>query len=309
MSESHNERMNAWTIRRDRFDKRQLPALVRELWRGRPESLRWVGQAYNIVYRFEAEGGGCYLRICHSVLHPLPKAHQVMHFLRFLADRDVPVGKPLPSVRGNYIESLPDGYYAAAQSEAPGTEMSAHLLDLSVYEAWGQSLGRLHAASRHYQPSPAIDYAFPTVQRFWRNIASTVRTAAPELQRIYAQLTEYMNGLPPNDYGLIHGDYRPGNVIWDGSTARTVDFDEPNYHWYIADVSRALLELSGQPPAQRRRFREAFMRGYQAEHPLDEFWVRQLPQFGQHRGMLMSMWNLQEGGSEISEWALRQLAW
>lgn len=73
----------------------------------------------------------------------------------------------------------------------------------------------------------------------------------------------------------IHGDYGPGNVIRDGAIARTVDFDEPNVHWYIADVSRALLEFYDRPLEQR----QAFMRGYQAEHPIDEFWVTQLSQF------------------------------
>lgn len=39
------------------------------------------------------------------------------------------------------------------------------------------------------------------------------------------------------------------------------------------------------------------MRGYQSEHRIDDFWVTQLPQFGQPRGMLMRLWDLQEGGS------------
>ena len=300
-----------WPSRRDSFDQGSLPAIVRELWRGRPESLQWVGQAYNIVYRFESAGAGYYLRICHSVLHPLPKARQVMRFLRFLADNDVPVGKPVLSVRGNDIEILEDGYYAAAQTEAPGEEISAHLLDLSVYEAWGRSLGKLHAASRRYRPSTDIDYDFPTVQDFWTNVESTARAASPEIRWAYVQLTDDMQALPRHDYGLIHGDYRPGNVIWDGETARTVDFDEPNYHWYIADISRALLELSVQPPPRRRRFRELFMRGYQREHRIDDFWVTQLPLFGQHRGMLMHLWDLQEGGSGrySREWALRRYEW
>lgn len=300
-----------WQIKRDGFDHRFVPDLARELWRGDPASLRLISQDYNIVYRFEAEGRGYYLRICHPVLHPLPKARQVMGFLRFLAVNDVPVGRPAPSVNGRYIETLKGGYYAAAQVEAPGRAMSQHMLDLSVYEAWGRSLGKLHAASRRYQPDPAIDYKFPTVQRFWENITPTVRASSRELQRVYAELTAYTGSLPAHDYGLIHGDYRPGNVIWDGTTATTIDFDEPNYHWYIADISRALMELSDQPWKRRRAFRDAFMAGYASEHRIDDFWLTQLPRFGQHRAMLMHMWEVQEGGcwSEIVRWALRPMAW
>ena len=178
-------------------------------------------------------------------------------------------------------------------------------------QPWGRSLGRLHAASREYQPDSAIDYQFPTVQQFWRNIAPTVAAATAPLQRAYAELSEWMQGLPAHDVGLIHGDYRPGNVIWDGATARTIDFDEPNVHWYIADVCRALLELWGRPRADRLAFRRAFMRGYLQEHEIDPWWVTQLPSFAQHRGMFMLAWDLQEGGAgnEAWRWALERVAW
>ena len=169
-----------WHKKRDSFDQTLVPALARELWRGDPASLRWIGQDYNIVFRFEAGGRGYYLRICHTSLHRLPKARQVMRFLRFLAAERVPVGEPIPSVNGKFIEVLEGGYYAAAQKEVPGQVMEAFALDRSVYEAWGQSLGKMHAASRRYQPDPAIDYEFPTVQQFWRNIAPTVAGASAE---------------------------------------------------------------------------------------------------------------------------------
>lgn len=301
-----------WHSKRDSFNHDRLPDLIRNLWDGNPDSLKLVGQAYNIVYRFEAGGKGYYLRIGHEVLHPLNKVQHVMHFLRFLADNDVSVGQPVQSTKGNYIEILESGYYAAAQTEALGAEIGLDHTELSVYEAWGQSLGKLHAVSRRYEPSPEIDYQLPTVQGFWKNIEQTIYTESPpQVQAIYAQLTEYMYNLPKHDYGLIHGDYRPGNVIWDGMTARTVDFDEPNFHWYLADISRALLEFHDRPLEQRRAFRQAFMRGYQTEHIIDEFWVSQLPQFGQMRGLLMYAWDLQEGNDGLGamDWILKPVAW
>ena len=143
----------------------------------------------------------------------------MLHFLRYLADNDVPVGIPIPSARGNFIELLDGGDFPAAQQEAPGQVMTRHMLDFSGYETWGRSQGKLHAASRSYQPDPAIDYGFSTVQQFWKNIESTVLEPSPELRWIYADLTACMRNLPPRDYGLIHGDYRPGNVIWGGGSA------------------------------------------------------------------------------------------
>lgn len=300
-----------WARAKARFDHTAVPRLIRDHWAGVAASARFISQDYNIVYRFEGGGGGYYLRICHESLHPLPKARQVLRFLRYLARADVPVGAPVPAVSGAYIVTLGDGYYAAAQREAPGSNMERHLRDISVYGAWGRSLGQLHAASRHYQPDANIPYTLPTVQGFWLNIEPTVQRATPEIQRIYAELSDWMARLPLRDYGLIHGDYRPGNVIWDGATARAIDFDEPNYHWYIADVSRALLELFPLPIAERRRFRRAFLRGYLSAHAIDERWISQLPYFAQQRALLMYAWDLQEGvsGSWALGWALEKVGW
>ncbi len=120
-----------------------------------------------------------------------------------------------------------------------------------------------------------------------------------------------MECLPRRDYGLTHGDYRPGNVVWDGQVARTIDFDEPNFHWLIADVARALMELRDLPLARRRRHREEFLRGYRAEREIEPFRVGQLPYFVQHRALLMRAWDLQEGGSwrEAEAWSLERVGW
>ncbi len=300
-----------WFRARDSFDHSRVPPLVQQRWGGDPQAVQFISADYNIVFRFERGGRGYYLRICHEVLHPLPEARQVMHFLRYLAGCGVPVGEPIPAASGEFIEVLADGFFASAQREAPGALMEAHAHDIAVYEAWGRSLGKLHAASRNYQRDKNIDYEFPTVQRFWKNIAPTIENASPQLQNVYAELSDWMQNLPKCDYGLIHGDYRPGNVIWDGTTARTIDFDEPNFHWYIADICRALLELWDKPLEERRARRREFMRGYLREHKIDEFWVGQLPFFAQHRAMLMHAWDVQEGSSwqEGKLWALERVGW
>lgn len=300
-----------WFRVRDSFDHSRVPQLVQRRWHGDPASVRFISSAYNIVFRFERDGRGYYLRICHAVLHRLAKARQVMHFLRYLAKQGVPVGEPVPAASGEFLEVLADGFFASAQIEAPGEKMSGYLHDAAIFEAWGNSLGKLHAASRQYRADTSIPYQFPTVQTFWRNIAPAISTASVDLRRAYAELTDWMRGLPPHDYGLIHGDHRPGNVIWDGMTARTIDFDEPNYHWYVADISRALLELWDRALEERQARRRAFMRGYLREHRIDEWWIEELPFFVQHRALLMVAWTLQEGGNpgRALEWVVKRVGW
>ncbi|MCY4147392.1 MAG: phosphotransferase [Chloroflexi bacterium] len=300
-----------WFRVRDSFDHSRVAPLAQARWGGDPASLRFISSAYNIVFRFERDGRGYYLRICHSVLHKLEKARQVMHFLRYLAEQGVPVGEPVPAISGEFIEVLADGFFASAQIEAPGENLSRCWQDPAIFEAWGASLGKLHTASRQYRANTSIAYQFPTAQTFWRNIAPTMAAASGELRRAYAELTAWMQGLPPHDYGLIHGDHRPGNVIWDGTTARIIDFDEPNHHWYVADIARALLELWDMPLEARQIRRKAFMRGYLRKHKIAARWIDELPFFIQHRALLMVAWTLQEGGKpgRALDWALRRVGW
>ena len=143
-----------WRRARDTFEHETAPSLIRDLYHGDPASLQFISADYNIVYRFEACGRGFYLRICHTALHPLPKARQVMGFLRFLADDGVPVGAPVASVHGEFIEALPGGYFASAQIEAPGQLMTRHMLDCKVYRAWGRSLACCTPPHAAFNPIP-----------------------------------------------------------------------------------------------------------------------------------------------------------
>ena len=144
-----------WHIKRDSFDHQRVAGLARDLWRGDPTSLRLIGCDYNIVYRFEAQGQGfpADIRICHSVLHALPShgyrnpRAQVICASFLLAAENVPVGAPVAhQVNGELHRAT--GRAAIVRGWPPrrvewripgqDLEQQRDLLDLSVYDSWGQ---------------------------------------------------------------------------------------------------------------------------------------------------------------------------
>ncbi|MEQ8676234.1 MAG: phosphotransferase [Aggregatilineales bacterium] len=288
-----------WQQLRDGFDHEHIDPFITRHWNATPGTSMFISAAYNIIYRFQANGAGYYLRICHPILHSIEDANATLAYLRHLAENGAPVNRPVKSVNGMYIERLPDDFYAQVVTEAQGEEIGLDHTDLRVYEAWGESLGKLHRAATSFQPPQGTHY--PTVQRFWENVRETALRQDDPLREAFLRVDTWLKTLSTqDDYGLCHGDYRPGNVIWDTENfqAVTVDFDEPNYHWFISDVVRALLEFYDRPLAQRQAYRTAFLRGYCTARELDDTWqakwVPQMTDFAQMRGLLMHLWTIQE---------------
>ena len=288
-----------WQHIRDGFDHLAVPSFIATHWHASPDTAAFISAAYNIIYRFEANGAGYYLRICHPILHSIEDANATLAYLQHLAENGAPVNVPVKSVNGLYIEPLKDDFYAQVVTEAPGEEIGLIHTDLRVYAAWGNSLGKLHRAAASFQPPQGTSY--PTVQRFWENVRETAMRQDEVLREAFLRVDTWLKTLSlEDDYGLCHGDYRPGNVIWDAENflAVTVDFDEPNTHWFISDVVRALLEFHDRPLAERQAYRKAFLRGYCEARELDdewlEKWVPQMTDFAQMRGLLMHLWTVQE---------------
>jgi Ser/Thr protein kinase RdoA (MazF antagonist) len=69
------------------------------------------------------------------------------------------------------------------------------------------------------------------------------------------------------DYGLIHADLVPANVMVDGGTLQMIDFDDGGFGFRLFDIATALLKHLDAPdyPA----LRAALVKGYTSARPID----------------------------------------
>jgi Ser/Thr protein kinase RdoA (MazF antagonist) len=282
-----------WDQIQSQLDHKTLSSLAVKLWTHEPRSLRLINLGINVVYRFENKGEGRYLRLTSASLRSLSEAEAAVDYLNHLSMYGCQVCRPLTSKAGKFIETLSyngQECLATVVQEVSGQELGIQHTRREVYQAWGYSLGQLHQAAQSYQPPRSLK--FLTWQDLWKEVAGHIDTVESEIQAVYHAVDHWLQTLPHQDdnFGLTHADFRPGNVFWDGKTASIIDFDEPVYHWFMADIARAMLEFSNHP--QRTQFQEWFISGYRRAKPLEDFWLNQLQWFMRMKDLDMYTWTL-----------------
>jgi Ser/Thr protein kinase RdoA (MazF antagonist) len=281
------------------------------LWNADPDSLEFVSQSANAVYRFTARGPTNYLRLVHRDLRDQEFLAAGIDFARHCSSRGARVSVAFESKRGNLIEAVrqnEDVFLAAVWNGIPGSPLNDDL-EPHALTAWSESLALLHAASASYMPqtvqtsSGAIMPESFSLEQFWTNIAGVV-SSDPELQAAHAKLGRWLEALPKSEMIVTHNDFRPGNAIWDGTYVTIVDFDEPAMAWPEYDAARAMMRDEDALFQDRPGHQEAFLTGYQRIRNLD---VSRIKTFVHVRALLMYAWSL-EDQSWVGPKSLRDLA-
>ncbi len=179
-------------------------------------------------------------------------------------------------INGDAMGSIEEGIEASAD------EIAAN------YRKIGKLAGRLHRFSgewiapagftRHHWDVDGLVGEQPVWGRFWENERLTAEqrelmVKAREIVR--AQLTEF--GQTDRNYGLIHADFLPENVMIDGDNLQLIDFDDAGYGWYMFELATSLFVHLGEP-----HFDEvlgAYIEGYRSERELRDEDLEYLPFF------------------------------
>jgi Ser/Thr protein kinase RdoA (MazF antagonist) len=158
-----------------------------------------------------------------------------------------------------------------------------------ILAAYGESLGQLHAVSRTLDTT---NLEFKKYSTFWQNGKKNIPADEPGIQLEYDSISTWLlTQDEARDFGINHGDFRPGNAFWDGLQVWLIDFDEPVWHWFPNDVARAMLEFRGSLEDRHQKL-ETFMNGYRKYRDL-KFSHQDFAMFARFRVMLMYLWSLE----------------
>jgi Ser/Thr protein kinase RdoA (MazF antagonist) len=242
----------------------------------------------------------------------IPAVRAKLDFVNYLSANGVSVAKPITSVNGEYVETLPepDGleapvgqvYVITSSERAPGKQVfEANEWNSEMFEEWGRMIGQMHRLTSAYDaqrtwPDGVIGdwegehYSFALtckdneVRARWFALGDELRAFTPD----------------PSCYGLIHNDAHQFNFMVrrkNGKLKLTLfDFDVCAYHWFMTDIGVALFHAlwARRPAGQSREefavyFIKHLMRGYNRENAIDVMWFRRLPIFLSYRRMLLYM--------------------
>ncbi len=251
------------------------------------------GGHVSAVYAFEQAGREYVLRITPPLEAPDRDATgAILAWLAFAAEHGGAVAHPHLSRSGRLIETwaLSEGEaLITAFEKAPGVRaevLPPETWTPALYQRLGRVVGRLHRLAAAYRPG--LDLRRPTWQQMGNCFNPTeALPSAPQalLTQRTALLAQIHTWNPtPRTYGLIHADLHGGNFYVDveSGTLTLFDFDDCAYGWFLMDTAMQLFDqlvlYSGPDEAAfAERFLVNYLRGYQAEWPLDAAWVERLP--------------------------------
>jgi len=282
-----------WHQTLKKIDQVSTPAKAASLWNADTNSLKLVNDGINLVYRFESNGIGRYLRITHPSIRSFDELSAAIDYQRFLGSHAVPVCKPILSSTHRYIEQILQKemvFLAHATDEVPGTLMHFEYTNSEVYKSWGRTLATLHKVAHTYKP--VSELSFKTWKDVWAETANSISKEDEALKREYLLIDSWFKQLPKElmDYGLTHGDHRTANILYDSKQVYIIDFDEPVYHWFMADIARPFLELSSTPFSDWQDKFEWFIAGYRSVFPVNEYLLQHINWFVRIKSLDIYLW-------------------
>ncbi|MDJ0917004.1 MAG: phosphotransferase [Woeseiaceae bacterium] len=293
-------------------------------WGINEAKLTLIKMRENAVFGVEQPGGEKFaLRIHRAGYHSDAELRSELQWMAALDAAGISTPAVQPTLTGELfdtvsIASVPEprqvDLLAWIDGEAMGTieegiEASAN--DIAVnYRKLGKLAGRLHRFSsewavpegftRHHWDVEGLVGEQPVWGRFWENerLTGEERGLIAEAREIIrAQLIEF--GRSERNYGLIHADFLPENVVIEGDNPQLIDFDDAGYGWFMFELATSLFVLLGEP-----HFDEAlgaYVEGYRSEHELPDEDLAYLPFFIMARLFTYLGWMHTRGVTEEME--------
>jgi Ser/Thr protein kinase RdoA (MazF antagonist) len=121
--------------------------------------------------------------------------------------------------------------------------------------------------TRHAWDTDGLVGERPFWGRFWELAALTDEQRAL-IDRARARVRVDLNRLErtPRNYGLIHADFAPENLMVEGEKIRLLDFDDAGYGWHLFEIATSLYFHIGQPYFEA--IQRAMLEGYRTEREL-----------------------------------------
>lgn len=253
------------------------------------EELNLLGGFDSRVYEFDRPDGRFILRILQDPRRPMALVRGELDWIEHLARNGVPAARPIPSARGNLVETIPDSrggdFLCVAFERAPGGEIRKDHIGDPFFRCYGDLLGRMHAATKTYAPgNPA-----------WRRpdwdaagaISADIEmpSGQDEVMGIYRKLKDRLRALPrgSESYGLIHTDIHMGNLtITEDFNLSIFDFAECCYGHFIYDIAMVVFystDASDDHSEFVERFMPPFLEAYREHNRIDPAWLAELPCF------------------------------
>lgn len=272
------------------------------LWGLDGAELTLIAARENAVYRVDHLAEPFAIRLHRNGYRTDEQLSAELDWMAWVAQTGLSVPAPKASVEGPHLQIL-EGVQIDVLSWLSGETLDVALprLDakerVQVFYGLGRDMAKLHSASDAWpgsaacvRPSWDTDGLLgdaPLWDRFWDNPGLTA-TERDLFKRFRTQARIELEAISESlDYGLIHADLVPANVMVDGAGLHFIDFDDGGFGFRLFELATALLKHHSQEDFEA--LKSALIAGYHAQRPLD---VSSFDLFLVLRAMTYVGWNI-----------------
>lgn len=251
------------------------------LWGFDGARITLVAQRENTVFRLDAGHETYALRLHRADFRSDDELQSELMWMQALSQQKLTVPGVKRSLNNRYVEVV-NGVQVDVLTWVSGRPLGARgqpltLIDRNAtFYRFGAELARLHYLSDNWtrpshftRKSWDIDGLFgdaPQWGRFWENPALS-RDQAQMFATARDKARTELQAQGDLDYGLIHADLVPENVLLDGDQLVFIDFDDGGPGFRLYDIATALLRH--QPETDYASLEAAFLAGYRSLRALD----------------------------------------
>lgn len=282
-------------------------------WDGQFRDLTLIKHRENAVFSARRDDGArVALRIHRHGYHSDAALRSELTWITALGEAGLDTPAVLPSRAGElmiYVEDhgVPERRQVDVLGWAAGRPLAGQIDDSTldaetaglIYHRVGQTAARLHLQAdawtrpegfvRHHWDLPALIGESPFWGRFWEYEGLTVaQRSLIDRTRARAAIDLAAFAASGGDYGLIHADMIPDNLLLDGERVSLIDFDDAGFGWRTFELATILHFLADNPHSAVME--AALLEGYQSVRPLLATDLDALPMFLALRGLSYIGW-------------------
>lgn len=201
------------------------------------------------VFRFKIQGSDHLLKIIQTEdNNALLVTQERQSFSSFLASRGINTLCPVKALDGCFVKAHNHDekqFIAFAWQMLEGKPLLDHHPDdlYDFYKNWGSLIGRMHSIAKLYptwNESPLTNSDGKSIlswEREWEHFFYSIPDA--EVKSAWISMKSKLDSLPKSrdNFGFIHNDPHPQNMLTNNAKLYLIDFDVANYHWFIVDIA------------------------------------------------------------------------